>query len=319
MSSQQKGRGATNGSAAAAGGLPRHVSARAAARRREDLAAYRFLIPAVAVEGAFVLLPILICLYNSFHRMDFLERRGFVGLDNYIAVVTSSYFLSSLGVTITFSLLALVVTFVLGFALALFLERDTRLNVLGRAIVLVPYVISMLVGSLLLRWLILPDAGLVPIALASMNIGETAILADPQNAMAALVYNAMWRDCAFATILLMAGLKSVPLQLYQAADIDGASRLYQFRRITLPLLKIPIQITLARLLIHFVNSVTFPLVLTNGGPNGATETMGLGLYRLGFTAFKFSEANAWAFMILVLNLFLIYGLFRFTKNRRNDA
>lgn len=309
----------TTASASAAEVSSRIASGRAVRRRQEDLAAYRFLFPAVAVESAFVLLPILICLYNSFHRMDFLERRGFVGLDNYVAVVTSSYFLSSLGVTITFSLLALAVTFVLGFALALFLERDTRLNVLGRAIVLVPYVISMLVGSLLLRWLILPDAGLIPIALASMNIGETAILADPRNAMAALVYNAMWRDCAFATILLMAGLKSVPLQIYQAAEIDGASRLYRFRRITLPLLKIPIQITLARLLIHFVNSVTFPLVLTNGGPNGATETMGLGLYRLGFTAFKFSEANAWAFMILVLNLVLIYGLFRFTRSRRAEA
>ena len=293
------------------GAAPRHR------RRSTEGGAWRLLAPAFAIEVVFVLLPIGICLWNSFHRMDFLERTAFVGLDNYLAVVTSGYFLRSLGVTLTFSVFALVFTFGLGFALAVFLERDSRLNVFGRAVVLVPYVISMLVGSLLLRWLILPDAGLLSLALAGLGFGEVSILADPTKAMAALVANAVWRDCAFATILLMAGLKSVPLQIYQAASIDGASRWYQFRRITVPLLKIPIQITLARLLIHFVNAVTFPLVLTNGGPNGATETMGLALYRLGFANFQLSEANALAIMVLLFNLALVYLLFRVTRARRS--
>jgi ABC-type sugar transport system permease subunit len=123
--------------------------------------------------------------------------------------------------------------------------------------------------------------------------------------MAALVYNAMWRDSAFAMMLLLAGLKSIPLQIFAAARIDGAGAVYRFWRITLPLLQVPILITVVRLFIHFVNILTFPLILTGGGPSNATEVVVLRMFRLGFQDHLLGPANALAIMIFAANLLLV--------------
>ena len=207
--------------------------------------------------------------------------------------------------TAIFSVFSLVLTFGVGLALALYLERDTRLHVFTRAVVLVPYTIAMLVGSLLLKWIFTKVAGIMYLVLGPLGLPDLSVLADPNSAMAALVYNAVWRDSAFAMILLMAGLKGINGQLYAAARVDGASAWYRFRRITLPLLRVPILITLIRLLIHFVNVLTFALILTGGGPNNATQTMGLAMYRMGSVDFRLGPANALAFLVLLFNLVLI--------------
>lgn len=299
--------------------LARAPMTRAAAiprRRSFDSFPYRMVFPVLAIEAVFVALPLLIGLYYSFHKVDFLQLGRFVGFDNYLWVLRSASVANAFVVTAIFSFFALFFTFVCGFALALLLERDSRLHVLGRAVVLVPYVISMLVGSMLLKWLFSKDGGISSTVLTPLGLGDVSILADPTNAMAALVVNAVWRDSAFAMILLMAGLKAVPLQLYRAARVDGASSFYQFRRITLPLMRVPILVTLVRLLIHFVNVLTFSLILTSGGPNGATTTMGLELYRIGFIDFRFGQANALAVLVFVFNIVLILMLVRLFEQRR---
>jgi len=281
-----------------------------------DTFPYRMVVPVLAIEILFVAVPLVIGFYYSLHRVDFLQLGAYVGLDNYWKVIASPAVRNSLLVTTIFSFFALFFTFVVGISLALFLERDTRFNVFGRAVVLVPHVISMLVGSMLLKWIFSRDAGLTTLILGPLGFGDVSILADPGNAMAALVFNAVWRDSAFAMILLMAGLKSVPLELYAAARVDGASAWYRFRRITLPLLRVPILITLIRLLIHFVNVLTFALVLTGGGPNEATTTMGLELYHLGFKDYRFGQANALAFLVFIFNIILIFMLVRLFQERR---
>jgi ABC-type sugar transport system permease subunit len=275
------------------------------------------VLPVVAMEVLFVAVPLAAGVYYSLHRVDLLRLGPFIGLENYWRVIASPAVRNSLFVTLIFTFFALFFTFLAGLGLALLLERDTRLHIFGRAVVLVPYTVSMLVGSMLLKWVFSRDAGLIDLVLAPLGFRDVSILADPTNAMAALVFNAVWRDSAFSMILLMAGLKSVPLELYAASRVDGARSRYRFRRITLPLLRIPILITLIRLLVHFVNVLTFALVLTGGGPNDATNTLGLELYHIGFRDFRFGQANALAFLVFLFNVIpILIVVHAFREKRR---
>ena len=284
--------------------------------RPGTVTALGMVLPLVAIEVAFVALPLALGAYYSLFRVDYFELTQFRGLGNYLIVLTSPVLRQALLTTAIFSVASLVLTLVIGMGLALRLQADTRGNVVMRAVVLVPYVISMLVGSLLLRWIYSRDAGISGLLLGPMGLGDFSILADPHAAMAALVSNAVWRDSAFAMIVLMAGLKSIPGQLYAAAQVDGANGWMRFTRITLPLLRIPILIAVVRLLIHFVNELTFALILTGGGPDNATQTLGLASYRLGFVDFRLGEANALAMLVFVFNIVLIICNLALFRQRR---
>lgn len=274
------------------------------------------LWPAVVIEAALVLTPLAVGFWYSLNNVRFFRIRNFVGLDNYLAVISSPLVLNSLIVTAVFAISALVLTFFVGFALALWLERDTSTSVLMRVIVLVPYMISMLVGSMMLKWVFANESGLAPLLLAPFGVGDISILSEPKTAMAALVFNAMWRDGAFAMIMLLAALKSVPAQLFQAAQVDGASTFYILRRITIPLLRIPIMITIVRLFIHFVNTLTYPLILTGGGPADATETIVLRMFRLGFQDHLLGQANALAILIFAANVIMVAMLLALFRQAR---
>lgn len=277
---------------------------------------WRWIAPLLAFEAGLVLVPLAIGFWYSLHRADYFQITAWRGFANYAQVLASPVVAESVVATTIFSLGALFLTFTVGFALALRFEADTRLNVVMRAVVLVPYVIAMLVGSLLLKWIFSADGGISQLAMVPLGLGDTSILADQRGAMGALMFNALWRDCGFAMILLMAGLKSIPFDLYAAARVDGAGAWMRFRRITLPLMRIPIFITLVRLLIHFVNVLTFALVLTGGGPNNATLTMGLAMYRMGFVDYRIGQANALALLVCLFNLVLILCLLRLFAERR---
>lgn len=281
--------------------------------------AYRYLLPALVLEAAFVFAPLAIGAYYSLHRVRFFELGRFQGLRNYADVLASSAFANSLLVTTTFSLFATAITFAVGFALALFLHREGAAAVVVRTAVLIPYVIAMLVGSMLLKWLLSSDAGLLPLATAYFGLTVDTILGDPDTAMAALVANGVWRDSAFAMILLLAGLKSIPPALFAAARIDGAGPLLIFRAIVLPLMRPTIMITLVRLLLHFANVLTFAFILTGGGPNAATETLTLRIYRVGFEDYDLGTANAMAIILAIVNILAVALLLAAFRRRSRAA
>jgi ABC-type sugar transport system permease subunit len=288
--------------------------------RRRPLQAYRYLLPALLLEAGLVFAPLALSIFYSVHRVRYYQLGAFNGLQNYLDVLTHPLFLNSLLVTCTFTLVSLALTFAIGFGLALFLNRDSVGSILMRTVVLLPYVIAMLVGSMLLKWIFSTDAGLVPLAAAWFNVSSPTILADPHYAMAAMVANGIWRDSAFAMVMLLAGLRSIPTELIQAARIDGAGSVLIFRRILLPLLWPAILITLIRLLLHFANVLTYPLILTGGGPNNATETLALRIFRIGFEDFDLGKANAMAIILCLFNVAAVVALLAvFRKTRRGRS
>lgn len=288
--------------------------------RRRPLQAYRYLLPALLLEAGLVFAPLALSIFYSVHRVRYYQLGAFNGLQNYLDVLTHPLFLNSLLVTFTFTLVSLALTFAIGFGLALFLNRDGAGSILMRTVVLLPYVVAMLVGSMLLKWIFSTDAGLVPLAAAWFNVSSPTILADPHYAMAAMVANGIWRDSAFAMVMLLAGLRSIPTELIQAARIDGAGSVLIFRRILLPLLWPAILITLIRLLLHFANVLTYPLILTGGGPNNATETLALRIFRIGFEDFDLGKANAMAIILCLFNVAAVVALLAvFRKTRRGRS
>ena len=282
----------------------------------DSRSAYKYLWPAILLEAGFVFAPLVISIYYSLHKVRYFELGAIVWLGNYLDVLSHPVFLNSLLVTLAFSLTALFFTFVTGFGLALFLNRDGSGNVFLRTVVLIPYVIAMLVGSMLLKWLFSSDAGLISMANAYFSLSIPTILADPTYAMAALVANAIWRDSAFAMIMLMAGLKSISPSLIAAARIDGANQWMIFHRIIVPLLKPAMLITMVRLLLHFANVLTFPLILTGGGPNNATDTVALRIFRVGFEDYDLGRANAMAILLCIFNVCAVMLLLAAFRKRK---
>lgn len=275
-----------------------------------------YVLPALVLEAVFVLAPLGLAVFISFQSYDFFVPGGWIGLSNYIWALTDPALLNAIAVTTVFTLFATGLTFFCGFALALYLERDSRYSAVMRAVVLVPYFISMLVGSLLLRWIFSEDAGLISLAFETLALPQSSILGNPRSAMAALVANAIWRDSAFAMMLLLTGLKSIPSNLLWAARVDGASYMFTFRKVVVPLMRVPILITVVRLALFYMNVLTFPLILTGGGPAGATETVALWLFRVGFEQYALGKANAVAVMLFLVNLTLVAGLFILFRSRR---
>ncbi|MEZ5653877.1 MAG: sugar ABC transporter permease [Burkholderiaceae bacterium] len=287
--------------------------------RSPKLFPWAYLTPLLLLEVGFVFTPLVLAAVVSFQDYDYFRPGGWVGLSNYRWALGNPEFLSAVAVTTVFTVFATALTFFVGFGLAMMFERDNRHNVLMRSVVLIPYFISMLVGSLLLRWVFSEDAGLATLAFRALQITPFSILAEPRSAMAALVANAIWRDSAFAMILLLAGLKSIAPSLLQAARVDGASYFYAFRHIVIPLMRVPILITLVRLTLFYMNVLTFPLILTGGGPGGATETVVLWMYRRGFEDYVIGKANAVALLVLLVNVILVVGLMLLFRQRRAAA
>ena len=271
-------------------------SKRGRPRAIEKRTAWAFVLPLVLVELALVAAPMALGAFYSLYRVDYFELTQFRGLGNYWTVLTSPMVRDALGATVVFSLFSLVFTIGLGMALAMRLEADSRTNVWLRAIVLIPYIISMLVGSLLLRWIYSSDSGLPGMVLGPFGLGDASVLANPASAMAALVSNAMWRDSAFAMIILLAGLKAIPAQLYAAARVDGAG--VWTASTDHPAADAAVAPDRSRAPAHPLRErADLRADPHRRRPNKATQTTGLAMYRLGFVEFRIGEANALAILV----------------------
>ena len=272
-------------------------------RAVEKRTAWAFVLPLVLVELALVAAPMALGAFYSLYRVDYFELTQFRGLGNYWTVLTSPMVRDALGATVVFS--AVLAGFHhrprhgAGDAARSRLAHE-RLAAGHRADPLHHLDAGGLAAPALDLLAAIPG---FPAWCSARSASATPrSWPNPASAMAALVSNAIWRDSAFAMIMLLAGLKAIPAQLYAAARVDGAGPWMRFTRITLPLMRVPLLIAVVRLLIHFVNVLTFALILTGGGPNNATQTMGLAMYRLGFVDFRIGEANALAILVFVFNI-----------------
>lgn len=290
------------GSTAGAGGpavpgRPRRSSVRA---RREATMGYLLLAPSLIGIVAFLLLPILVVLWLSLNQWDLLAPMRFVGLDNWVSVLSQPVFGRSLLVTIVFVLMVIPIQTALGLFMATLLSRGLPGSSVFRVIFVIPWICAPLALGIVWKWIFAPYGG----ALNTLLGTHIEWLSNPSLALPAVATVSIWSQVGYTTLFFMAGLAAIPEQVLEAAQLDGASAWQTFVRIKLPLLLPTMFFVLVTGVISSFQAFDHIYALTpNGGPQGATDVIATRIYLEAFQG-GFNLGNA-SVMALVLFAILV--------------
>jgi ABC-type sugar transport system permease subunit len=274
--------------------------------QRETLGGLLLLAPALLILLGLVIYPFVYSIWLSFLEKSVGTVGRFVGFRNFAYVITWPQFLAALQNTATFTIVAVAIKFVLGMAVALVLNQQIRGRNFFRAFLLLPWVIPAFVVYLTWRWLYDPLQGLLNYAMLDLGLitRPIAFLSTKETAMISVIIAHAWRGFPFYAISFLAGMQTIPLELYEAAQVDGASRWQQFRFITLPSLSHIIGVVLLLSTIWTANAFEPVYLLTGGGPSNATTVYTMLVYLMGMVNLRLGEAAA----VSVLFLPLLIGL-----------
>ena len=271
-------------------------------KRGPGSAGYLFAAPAVMLIGAFSLVAIVYSFWISLHRYDVLAvHNKFVGLANYRDALADDVFRLSLLNTSYYVLLAVPSIMVGALVLALLADRAGRGGPVVKVVYFIPSITPGVVVSLLWIWL-LQDAGGLNRVLAFVGIHGPNWLQKPRTAMPAIVIVATWQAVGYYMIVFMAGLSDIPKMYYEAATIDGAGPLGRFRHVTAPLLRNTFVFVTAMLIIGAYQVFTQVYIITNGGPQNATEVLQAQIFRNAFQhvgKMGYAAAMAWILFAII--------------------
>jgi raffinose/stachyose/melibiose transport system permease protein len=290
-------------------------ASRRSARSRLRRPYYWMVLPAVVLFALFHTVPVLVGVFFSFTDYAGYGAWDFVGARNYVNLVRDDRVLGSYGFSFGFAIVATVLTNVISLAIALALNSRIVARNTFRGIFFMPYVLAILVVGYVFQYLF---SNSLPKLLPNVPIIGENILSNPDWAWVAIVVLAVWQASAFAIIIYLAGLQTIPPELYEAASLDGASPWRQFTRITFPLISAFFTINMVLSLKNFLQVFDHVVALTDGGPGTSTESITLLIYRGGFTGgeFAYQTANAVIFVIVITVVSLLQ--LRFLQRREAD-
>jgi ABC-type sugar transport system permease subunit len=257
--------------------------------RRQPLAAYLLLSPALALYIAFIGIPLVGIVVISFVQWDLISPPHWVGLSNYRAVGHDHQLGQTLSNTFFFTIMTTALHIVLGMALAIAVTavRSRAVRFWARTAIVTPFLMSAGVVALMWSYLMADTTGPLNYYLTKLGLHPPNWLASGTWSLPSLVIIDVWATLGFTFIIFLVGLQSIPAELYEAASIDGAGAFTRFRRITLPMLSPATFIASATAFIGAFEIFTWPLIDTNGGPGVATQTILLYIYRDAFQNYQF--------------------------------
>ena len=270
------------------------------AARQKYLALAVLLGPSLVGMFIFLMLPVASSFVLSFSSWDLIGEIQWIGLDNYSKALADPAVLGALRNTLTFILGYLPATVGIALGLALLLNRRIRGRVVFRAIYFVPVVTSWVAVSLIWKWLLNPQYGLVNVALAWIGIKGPGWLFDPQWAMTGVILTSIWKDIGFVTVIYLAGLQDIPEHLYEAAALDGVTGWQRFWHITFPMLMPTTFFVTTISLISSFQVFDQVWVMTQGGPAGATSVMVELIYKNAFSYYQMGYASAISWVLFAL-------------------
>ncbi len=273
--------------------------------------AFAYPAPAVFTLFLIVIIPIVFNLYLAFNKWTIgLGQPRFIGLGNFLELLSDERVLNGVKVMIYFSGLSLSLEMVLGLLIAVYFNRQFKGSEVVQAIYILPFAATPVAVALIWRIMLNPEIGVLNYLLRSVGLPGSLWVSSPQTVIPALVMVDVWKWTPMITLIVLAGLKSLPHEPYEAARVDGASPLQIFWYITLPLIR-PVLIA-AIMLRSLDNLKEFDIIytVTQGGPGIASETLYLYSYMVGFSFFKAGYGSA-----LMVVVFLIVLAFNVVMNR----
>ncbi len=295
--------------------------ARLSRQLRTDLIGYSFMIPSLVGLLCFSLIPLVISLYVSLTDWNYLNGIGnwsFIGLDNFIAMWTDEWFLAALQNTVVFTVVTVPISLVISVILASLIENFCHARLAGplRIAMYMPHICNIVATAAV--WMMMFSA-YGPFTLLVKSLGWTnppKWLADYTWALPAVMLVSVWSSLGYRVFIYSAALQGLPRDLYEAAEIDGANKVQQFRRLTLPLLApTTFFLTITGIIGSFKVFGTIN-VMTKGGPGYATYTMVYYIYKSAFSYYKMGYASSVAVVLFLM--MLVITLVQWRHNQRRE-
>ncbi|KAB8145516.1 sugar ABC transporter permease [Chloroflexia bacterium SDU3-3] len=288
--------------------------------RREAIAAYLFTAPFSIGFVLFTLFPMLFSIYMSFHEWDIARPPEWVGLANYTTIFNDELFRTASFNTLYYVIFSVPLGLLMSFGLALILNQKVRGEGIWRTIFYLPSVVPLVATTVLWMWIFNKDYGLLNSLLAPLGVGKISWLGDPNYSKPALIIMSLW-TAGGGTVILLAALKNVPTELYEAATIDGANVWQRFWSITIPMISPSLFFQLIMSVIGTLQifTQTYVLVGKNGGsfagPRNSMLFFVPYLYLNAFRYFKLGYASAMAWVLFVVIVIITVIQFRTVGSR----
>jgi len=279
---------------------------RGARLRRKQLIGLLFVAPAVLLVLVFFLLPLGMAFWMSLHNWPLLGRSRFIGIDNYLNLMSDQRFWGAMRFTIYYTVVVTVAIFAVAFPLALFVERARPLTKLYRTAIFLPVVVGFGSASLLWSWLMNVDVGLFSPLAYRLGLTEKPVnlLASFDTTFWSIIVMVVWKTAGFNMIILLTGLQGISTEVQEAARMDGASSWVRFRRITLPLMRRTIALALILSVAGSILAFDQFYIIADGGPRNSTITTVYWIFSQSFVSFRLGYGAAMS-MVLLLILVII--------------
>jgi multiple sugar transport system permease protein len=277
------------------------------------------LVPALVLLGLIVVFPVVRLLITSFYQIDQGTPPGqapFVGFENYAFALADDRFWSSTLNTVIYILVTVPGALVVGLGLALLANLPFRIKWPVRLGLLLPWALPVVFAGLIFRWFFEYRQGIVNDVLTTAGVGPLNWLSDPNLAFATVCLAIVWKTSSFVALVLLAGLQTIPRSLYEAAEVDGASRWQQFVEITLPMLRPAIVVALIFRTITAIQTFDIPYAMTGGGPGDSTETLAMYIHKTTIDFLDFGYGSALATLMFVVSALATSGYLRYTQRER---
>ena len=293
--------------------------------RRRFNSAYLLTLPALAGSALFMIYPILFAVWLSFHRWDMLsDTRRFVGAANYVRVFSNASFLQVLSNSCVYMALMTTLSVALALLLALWLNENSIVKNLAQSAIFTPHIVSMVSVGILWMWIMEPDIGLlnyildlsgVQALLARFGQGTIRWLESEKSALFSLVFIGVWKSLGYNALILIAGLQSLPKEIYESARLDRAGRLRTLFRITIPLLSPSLFFLLIVNVTASFQVFDSVHVLTRGGPLNSSNMLVHWIYQTGFEFYRIGEASVGAVVLMLIAGGVTYANFKLLSRR----